>query len=101
MQKAFSFTPPEDSDEVLTLVVNDEPFNLADDVTGIELLKLIAGTTTLNGVVQLLSRTILDGDWDRFVETTAKAKVPGDFNKIGSTILDLYSRNPTTAAAGS
>lgn len=104
MEKAFSFDEP--TDEAIAaakphvLRINDEKFELADDVTGLQLVKLMGDANTTAGVYRLFSRTVRDEDWERFGKTTRYAK-PEHFSQIATNILDLYTSFPISAVGGS
>lgn len=95
--KSFQFDPmPEPGKRgKVRLVVNDESFDLADDLTGIELLTAIANNGTARGAVQFLQRVVTDDDWVRFGAVTAGAK-PAQLGKLVDEALDAYSGFPTT-----
>lgn len=98
MRRAFSFKAEAELDKEPELVINDESFFLdrAEEMTGLELLRLTGDTGTVGGVYRLLARAIKDDDWERFGKVTANIK-QSDFYRIGGAIVDLYAGNPTTA----
>lgn len=102
MRKSFSIPAPASTGPVdRELDLNGEIFILADDIEGMEMLKLTGGATSGSaGVHALLSRVIKDDDWDRFGKTTAHFKLQ-DFFKVAGGVIDIYAENPITAVAAS
>lgn len=102
MKKAFSFDlPAEDAvPQQHEIDINGEVFELTPDVSGIELLNLAGGATTLSGLSRLFSRAIKDADWERFVKLTDHCSVR-QFGEMATGIINLYTDFPTTAVADS
>ena len=101
--KSFNF--PADSNtksakdrRKVVLELNNEKFELRDDLRGIELLESIASTSgpgSTRGIAMFYRRVVPAEDWERF----SKAMEPVAPSKIGEIcgeLIDAYSAFPTT-----